>query len=123
MVGAERPGANAPSKNWTASSGRTEASPRLETSDSGEHHVTIPEHDSLRMGALSVILSDIAQHLDLSRDELLDRLFAESLSWCPAVLPPAASHIVGNVPQYAIKGGENAVKVVQHDGARCGPQK
>jgi predicted RNA binding protein YcfA (HicA-like mRNA interferase family) len=40
-----------------------------------EHHVTIPAHRQLRVGTLAEILSDVATYLDLSRDELIDRLF------------------------------------------------
>jgi hypothetical protein len=40
-----------------------------------EHHVTIPAHRQLRIGTLADILSDVATYLDLSREELVDRLF------------------------------------------------
>jgi predicted RNA binding protein YcfA (HicA-like mRNA interferase family) len=48
---------------------------RLTTDQNGEHHVTIPGHDSLRIGTLSSILRDIAAHHGLSKDELTDLLF------------------------------------------------
>jgi predicted RNA binding protein YcfA (HicA-like mRNA interferase family) len=48
---------------------------RLTTRENGEHHITIPDHDPLRIGTLSAILNDVAEHLDLPRDELLERLF------------------------------------------------
>ncbi len=48
---------------------------RLTTQERGEHHVTIPNHDPLRIGTLSNILKDVANHFDLSREELLERLF------------------------------------------------
>ena len=48
---------------------------RLTRSQGGEHHVAIPRHSPLRVGTLSSILSDIALHMRLSRQELLDRLF------------------------------------------------
>ena len=48
---------------------------RLTTSLHGEHHITIPNHDPLKIGTLSSILSDIAQHLKITKDELLQRLF------------------------------------------------
>ena len=48
---------------------------RLTTSVNGEHHITIPNHDPLKIGTLSSILSDIAQHLKITKDELLQRLF------------------------------------------------
>jgi predicted RNA binding protein YcfA (HicA-like mRNA interferase family) len=33
---------------------------RLTTEQHGEHHITIPEHDPLRVGTLSAVLSDVA---------------------------------------------------------------
>jgi predicted RNA binding protein YcfA (HicA-like mRNA interferase family) len=40
------------------------------------HHVTVPNHDPLRVGTLAAILADVARHQRLSRDELIDRLLA-----------------------------------------------
>jgi predicted RNA binding protein YcfA (HicA-like mRNA interferase family) len=48
---------------------------RLTTADPSEHHVTIPRHDSLRVGTLSAILRDVAEHHGMSKDELAARLF------------------------------------------------
>jgi len=49
---------------------------RLTTTIRGhEHHITIPKHDSLRIGTLSGILDDIAEYLGESRDELAEHLF------------------------------------------------
>jgi predicted RNA binding protein YcfA (HicA-like mRNA interferase family) len=48
---------------------------RLTTQENGEHHVTIPRHDPLRVGTLSAILTDVAQHFGMSRNELARRLF------------------------------------------------
>jgi len=48
---------------------------RLTTTQQGEHHITIPNHDPLRIGTLAGIVADVAQHFDLNRDELLTRLF------------------------------------------------
>jgi predicted RNA binding protein YcfA (HicA-like mRNA interferase family) len=48
---------------------------RLTTTEGGEHHVTIPQHDPLRVGTLAGILNDIAEHLGISRDELLTKIF------------------------------------------------
>jgi hypothetical protein len=47
---------------------------RLTTTEEGEHHVTIPRHDPLRVGTLAGILDDVATHFGLSRDELLTKL-------------------------------------------------
>jgi predicted RNA binding protein YcfA (HicA-like mRNA interferase family) len=48
---------------------------RLTTSEGGQHHVTVPRHDALRLGTLSGILADIAMHFGLSRADLVERLF------------------------------------------------
>jgi len=39
-----------------------------------EHDVTIPHHQSLRVGTLSAILRDVAEHLDIPRQTLLETL-------------------------------------------------
>lgn len=48
---------------------------RLTTRQGGEHHLTIPNHDPLRIGTLSGILADVGEHLGLTRDEVVERLF------------------------------------------------
>ncbi len=48
---------------------------RLTTTRSGVHHVTIPDHASLRVGTLAGVLGDVAAHLGSTREELLERLF------------------------------------------------
>jgi predicted RNA binding protein YcfA (HicA-like mRNA interferase family) len=48
---------------------------RLTTQERGEHHVTIPAHDELRVGTLEFILASVAHHLGLDRQELNQRLF------------------------------------------------
>lgn len=50
---------------------------RLTTAEHGEHHVTIPNHPSLRVGTLSGILTDVADHLDFSKDDLVTKLFGK----------------------------------------------
>ncbi len=49
---------------------------RLTTQQQGEHHVTIPCHDPLRVGTLAAILADVATHFGLSREELVDQLWS-----------------------------------------------
>ena len=48
---------------------------RLTCDQPTQHHVTIPNHDELRIGTLAGILNDVAAHHGLSREELLSRLF------------------------------------------------
>jgi len=50
---------------------------RLTTQQNGQHHITVPNHDSLRVGTLSGILNDIANHLEVPREELISRLFGK----------------------------------------------
>lgn len=47
---------------------------RLTSRGQGEHHVTIPNHDPLRIGTLAVILDCVATHHGMTREELLKRL-------------------------------------------------
>jgi len=42
----------------------------------GEHHITIPRHDPLKVGTLSAILGDIAAHAKITHKELLNKLFS-----------------------------------------------
>jgi predicted RNA binding protein YcfA (HicA-like mRNA interferase family) len=48
---------------------------RLTTRQGGEHHVTIPDHASLRVGTLSHILNDVADHFKIQRSVLAAELF------------------------------------------------
>ena len=48
---------------------------RLTTQNHGEHHITIPNHDPLRLGTLNGILKDVADHAGLTRDEIAETLF------------------------------------------------
>jgi predicted RNA binding protein YcfA (HicA-like mRNA interferase family) len=48
---------------------------RLTTAELGEHHITIPRTDSLRIGTLSGILADVAAHFGLTREELIKKIF------------------------------------------------
>ncbi len=49
---------------------------RLTTQERGEHHITIPRHDPLRVGTVAAILADVGDHAGLSRDALVELLFA-----------------------------------------------
>jgi predicted RNA binding protein YcfA (HicA-like mRNA interferase family) len=48
---------------------------RLTTHRGGEHHVTVPAHDALKIGTLIALLRSVADHVGLSRDELTRELF------------------------------------------------
>jgi predicted RNA binding protein YcfA (HicA-like mRNA interferase family) len=48
---------------------------RLTSTAHGEHHITIPNHDPLRIGTLAAILTAVAAHRGITRDVLLQQLF------------------------------------------------
>ena len=48
---------------------------RLTTQHGGEHHVTIPAHESLRVGTLSAILAEVAVHLQRDKQALMRELW------------------------------------------------
>jgi predicted RNA binding protein YcfA (HicA-like mRNA interferase family) len=58
-----------------ASTRQTGSHIRLTSSVLGEHHVTLPNHDPLRIGTLAAILDSVAAHHGLTREALLKRLF------------------------------------------------
>lgn len=49
---------------------------RLTTQEHGEHHVTIPLHDPLRIGTLANIIGDVAGHFGLLKEDVLQKLFS-----------------------------------------------
>jgi len=42
-----------------------------------EHHVTIPNHDPLKVGTVGNILNDVASYLEVAKPTLVERLFGE----------------------------------------------
>ena len=50
---------------------------RLSTQEKGEHHITIPQHKDLRVGTLHAILTDVADHFGMERDDLVRALFGD----------------------------------------------
>ena len=50
---------------------------RLTTTEFGEHNITIPKHKSIRIGTLNNILNDIANHIKISKAELVRKLWDE----------------------------------------------
>jgi predicted RNA binding protein YcfA (HicA-like mRNA interferase family) len=50
---------------------------RLTTQSNGQHHITIPAHDPLKIGTLNAILRGVAEHLGLTKDEFLEQMFGE----------------------------------------------
>jgi len=50
---------------------------RLTTLQNGEHHITIPNHDPLKIGTLSAILQDVSKHFGSSKADIILQLFAK----------------------------------------------
>lgn len=50
---------------------------RLTTHESGEHHLTILNHASLRIGTLSEILREVAEHFATTREVIAGELFGK----------------------------------------------
>jgi predicted RNA binding protein YcfA (HicA-like mRNA interferase family) len=48
---------------------------RLTTTQKGEHHITIPNHDPLRIGTFSSIINDVAEHFGKTKQEIINELF------------------------------------------------
>ncbi len=48
---------------------------RLTTSIDGEHSITIPRHSDIKIGTLNNILNDVAKHLNISKQELIHKLW------------------------------------------------
>ncbi|MDB9453139.1 type II toxin-antitoxin system HicA family toxin [Dolichospermum circinale CS-1225] len=49
---------------------------RLTTQLNGEHHVTVPAHDPIKIGTLNAIIRDIASHHNFEKNELIVLLFS-----------------------------------------------
>ena len=47
---------------------------RLVTHQSGVHHITVPNHDPIKVGTLHAVLKDVAAHHKLSVAQLLHEL-------------------------------------------------
>jgi predicted RNA binding protein YcfA (HicA-like mRNA interferase family) len=48
---------------------------RLTSDSAPRHHVTIPAHHASKVGTLAAIPGDVAGHLKMGREQLLQRLF------------------------------------------------
>jgi len=41
----------------------------VKLSDNGTHHVTIPNHNPIKLGTLSSIISDVAENLGIDKED------------------------------------------------------
>ena len=44
----------------------------IKTELNGEHYETIPNHKPIKIGTLSGILNNIAEHFDMTKEELME---------------------------------------------------
>ena len=49
----------------------------VRTEENGENTQSIPNHKPLKVGTLNGILSDVAEHLGMNKQALVDRLLAK----------------------------------------------
>lgn len=47
---------------------------RMTTQRNGEHHVTVPLHNPVKVGTFASILDSVASHLRMDRQSLLDAM-------------------------------------------------
>lgn len=43
--------------------------------DNNETHITIPNHDPIKIGTLNNILKDVSEELNITKEELINKLF------------------------------------------------
>jgi len=48
---------------------------RLTTTQNGTHHITIPNHKPIKIGTLSAIITEIADHFKMDKPALCHHLF------------------------------------------------
>jgi predicted RNA binding protein YcfA (HicA-like mRNA interferase family) len=48
---------------------------RAATFNRPEHHITVPDHDELKIGTLAAILDEVAEASGMKRDALVELLF------------------------------------------------
>ncbi len=48
---------------------------RLTTLLEGQHHITIPNHNPIRLGTLSSIIIEVANHFKKTKEEIADQIF------------------------------------------------
>ena len=47
----------------------------ITTTQNGEHHLTIPNHNPIKVGTLNCIISNVANHFNVSKEKVLQELF------------------------------------------------
>ena len=47
----------------------------IQTEESGQHLVVVPNHNPIKVGTLNGIIGDVADHFSLSKEEVIRKLF------------------------------------------------
>ncbi|MEL6603164.1 MAG: type II toxin-antitoxin system HicA family toxin [Cyanobacteria bacterium J06614_10] len=50
---------------------------RVRTQRNGQHNITIPAHDPIKLVKLTAILRDVATHFQVTRNQLMEELFSQ----------------------------------------------
>ena len=48
---------------------------RMTTLQNGKHHITVPNHNPVKIGTLNQIISDVASHFNKTKEEIIELLF------------------------------------------------
>ena len=51
---------------------------RVTTQSKGEHHLAIPNHNSIKTRTLNAILSQVAIHFEITKEQVLQKLFGKN---------------------------------------------
>ena len=48
---------------------------KITTQENGEHHIAIPNHSPLKVGTINGILTQVANHFSITKNEIFENLF------------------------------------------------
>ena len=48
---------------------------RITTENPNQHHITIPNHNPVKLSTLSAILNDVVMHLQKTKQQVIEELF------------------------------------------------
>ena len=50
---------------------------KVTTKQNWQHHIAVPNHDPIKIGTLNGIISQVANHLALTKNEISEKLFGK----------------------------------------------
>ncbi len=48
---------------------------KITTLQNGEHHLAIPNHNPIKIGTLNAILSQVANHFGITKEDVMKKIF------------------------------------------------